>query len=77
VLSHIILQKGYIADRLTKRWKKNRGELPSYCDALAHTVLKSVRRRVAAYARVSTESEEQLTSYEAQGHRPIPRHNGA
>ena len=32
----------------------------------AHTVLKSVRRRVAAYARVSTDSEEQLTSYEAQ-----------
>ena len=25
-----------------------------------------VRRRVAAYARVSTDSEEQLTSYEAQ-----------
>ena len=24
------------------------------------------RRRVAAYARVSTDSEEQLTSYEAQ-----------
>ena len=32
----------------------------------AHAILKSVRRRVAAYARVSTDSEEQLTSYEAQ-----------
>ena len=27
---------------------------------------KTVKRRVAAYARVSTGSEEQLTSYEAQ-----------
>ena len=26
-----------------------------------------VKRRVAAYARVSTDHEEQLTSYEAQG----------
>ena len=25
-----------------------------------------IKRRVAAYARVSTDSEEQLTSYEAQ-----------
>ena len=35
-------------------------------------------KRVAAYARVSTNSEEQLTSYEAQvkhytEHRPVPR----
>ena len=26
----------------------------------------SIKRRVAAYARVSTDNEEQLTSYEAQ-----------
>ena len=28
--------------------------------------MASIKRRVAAYARVSTDSEEQLTSYEAQ-----------
>jgi predicted site-specific integrase-resolvase len=28
--------------------------------------VESVKRRVAAYARVSTDNEEQLTSYEAQ-----------
>ena len=27
---------------------------------------QKIKRRVAAYARVSTDSEEQLTSYEAQ-----------
>ena len=29
-------------------------------------ILAATRRRVAAYARVSTDSEEQQTSYEAQ-----------
>jgi site-specific DNA recombinase len=30
------------------------------------TIGVAARKRVAAYARVSTDSEEQLTSYEAQ-----------
>ena len=30
------------------------------------TINQKAKRRVAAYARVSTDSEEQLTSYEAQ-----------
>ena len=32
----------------------------------AQSKTSEYRRRVAAYARVSTDSEEQLTSYEAQ-----------
>ncbi|RJX23832.1 MAG: recombinase family protein [Dethiobacter sp.] len=32
----------------------------------AHGALRTAKRRTAAYARVSTDSEEQLTSYEAQ-----------
>ena len=34
--------------------------------ASAHKVSSDAKRSVAAYARVSTDSEEQLTSYEAR-----------
>ena len=34
--------------------------------ASAQKLSSAAKRRVAAYARVSTDSEEQLTSYEAQ-----------
>jgi DNA invertase Pin-like site-specific DNA recombinase len=42
--------------------------IPATAHAVAMQIgaLGSARRRVAAYARVSTDSEEQLTSYEAQ-----------
>lgn len=41
--------------------------IPATVNPMTHMVNNSVtRRRVAGYARVSTDSEEQLTSYEAQ-----------
>ena len=42
--------------------------IPPTIQPITHLARNAVvRRRVAAYARVSTSSEEQLTSYEAQG----------
>ena len=41
--------------------------IPPTIQPITHLARNAVvRRRVAAYARVSTSSEEQLTSYEAQ-----------
>ena len=41
--------------------------IPATAPALsAQSKSNAVKRRVAAYARVSTDSDEQLTSYEAQ-----------
>lgn len=41
--------------------------IPPTMNMVTHLLKTSTRkRRVAAYARVSTDSEEQLTSYEAQ-----------
>ena len=41
--------------------------IPSTINPLTRTSATSIeKRKVAAYARVSTDSEEQLTSYEAQ-----------
>ena len=31
-----------------------------------HSIIKNAKKRVAGYARVSTDNEEQLSSYEAQ-----------
>ena len=46
---------------------KNVTVIPATLNIHTKTPTKErVRRRVAAYARVSTDSEEQLTSYEAQ-----------
>ena len=46
---------------------KNVTDIPATLNIHTKTPTKErVRRRVAAYARVSTDSEEQLTSYEAQ-----------
>ena len=46
---------------------KNVTVIPATFSAQTHLpVQQKARRRVAAYARVSTDSEEQLTSYEAQ-----------
>lgn len=41
--------------------------IPATINPITHLpAMASIKRRVAAYARVSTDSEEQLTSYEAQ-----------
>lgn len=41
--------------------------IPSTVDPITHLPESPLRKkRVAAYARVSTDSDEQLTSYEAQ-----------
>ena len=41
--------------------------IPSTLNPMTRIPMDSIqKRRVAAYARVSTDSEEQLTSYEAQ-----------
>ncbi len=46
---------------------KNVTVIPAtYCAQTHLPVLQKVRRRVAGYARVSTDSDEQFTSYEAQ-----------
>ncbi len=46
---------------------KSRNGHPPTIQPITHLARNAVvRRRVAAYARVSTSSEEQLTSYEAQ-----------
>lgn len=41
--------------------------IPSTINPLTHqSIVANVKRKVAAYARVSTDSDEQYTSYEAQ-----------
>lgn len=41
--------------------------IPSTINPLTHqSIVSNVKRKVAAYARVSTDSDEQYTSYEAQ-----------
>ena len=46
---------------------KNVRTIPATVNLFNNTPINSMKkRRVAAYARVSTDQEEQLTSYEAQ-----------
>ena len=60
-----LAQKLYTEDHVTHKQVRNNGELPMYF--IEGTPIQTrVRRKVAAYARVSTDHEDQLNSYEAQ-----------